>query len=133
MLKSKLRVMLFSVLVSARMASAGLEPASISGYSAFTSAKVSLVITDENGYMGVLLTKLDNPTDKVWLWNVSDSRCTPDGYKSMLSTALSALSQGALVNAIVITATQNYVFPDAAAKGSRTATNRISSFWIEGP
>jgi hypothetical protein len=130
--KNIIRAIAFALILSySKSFSAGLEAASVSGYSAFTFAVVSLVISDENGYMGVLLTKKNDPNDKIWLWNKTDSRSTADGYKGMLSIALSAMAQGSLVNAIVITAPQTYSFMDSNVKGNRIATNRITSLWVE--
>lgn len=126
-------ITLAMLLTVSRSFSAGFEAASVAGYSAFTSAVVSMVISDENGYMGVLLIKKNDPNDKVWLWNKTDARSTADGYKGMLSIALSAMAQGSLVNAIVITAPQSYSFIDSQAKGNRIATNRISQLWVESP
>ena len=132
MSKIFVRAIVFAMILSvSKSFSAGLEAASVSGYSAFTNAVVSLVISDENGYMGVLLTKKNDPNDRIWLWNKTDSRSTADGYKGMLSIALSAMAQGSLVTAIVITAQQPYSFMDSQEKGNRVATNRISSLWVE--
>jgi hypothetical protein len=135
MSKNQVRGIVFALLLSVTVsfASTGLEESSGGdGYFAFSSGVVSLVISDESGYTGVLLTKQGDPTTRVWLWSLSDSRTTPEGYKGILGIALSAMSQGSIVSAIAVSAPP-HSFMDTKAKGNRIASYRITQLWAEAP